>query len=165
MIETKVMLGPNPAADLKWFQGRKREAQTSGNVPFFTVEEMPKVLDAFRALHPRWYPFVLTSFLGGLRFGEIAALHRDDLDVKRGLLTVEWAISGGKVAPTKTSKVRHVKVSPALLKAITWRRWRSTPRRVTGPLSTHGSRSRSIRTGSISSAVPMIMWSRHSTSW
>ena len=88
MIETKVMLGPNPAADLKWFQGRKREAQTSGNVPFFTVEEMPKVLDAFRALHPRWYPFVLTSFLGGLRFGEIAALHRDDLDVKRGLLNV-----------------------------------------------------------------------------
>jgi integrase len=79
---------------------------------------MPKVLDAFRALHPRWYPFVLTSFLGGLRFGEIAALHRDDLDVKRGLLTVEWAISGGKVAPTKTSKVRHVKVSPALLKAL-----------------------------------------------
>ncbi len=118
MIETKVLPGPNPCADLKWFVGRKREAQTSGNVPFFTPDETKKVLEAFKALHPRWHPFVLTGFLAGLRFGEIAALYRDDLDVERGLLTVQRAMSSGKVAPTKTSKVRHVKVTPALSKAL-----------------------------------------------
>lgn len=69
-IETKVMPGPNPAADLKWFVGRKREQTTSGNVPFFTPDETKKVLDAFKNLHPRWHPFVMTGFLAGLRFGE-----------------------------------------------------------------------------------------------
>jgi integrase len=118
MIENKILPGPNPCADLKWFVGRKREAQTSGNVPFFTVEEMPKVLDAFKALQPRWHPFVMSAFFAGLRYSELAALYRDDLDVQRGLLTVERGMSGGKVAPTKTSKVRHVKVSPALLKVL-----------------------------------------------
>ena len=118
MIETKVLPGPNPCADLKWFVGRKREAQTNGNVPFFTVEEMPKVLDAFKALHPRWHPFVLTGFLGGLRYGEIAALHRDDLDAKHSILTVQRGMSSGKIGQTKTNKVRHVKVSPMLLRAL-----------------------------------------------
>lgn len=56
MIENKILPGPNSCADLKWFVGRKHEAQTSGNVPFFTVEEMPKVLDALKALPPRWHP-------------------------------------------------------------------------------------------------------------
>ena len=118
MIETKVLPGPNPCADLKWFQGCKREVQTSGHVPFFTPDETRKVFAAFKALHARWYPFVLTGFLAGLRFGEIAALYRDDLDTERSLLTVERGMSSGKIAPTKTSKVRHVKVSPALSKAL-----------------------------------------------
>jgi integrase len=117
-IETKSLPGPNPAADLKWFVGRRREQTTSGTVPFFTPDETRKVLEAMKALHPRWYAFTLTGFLAGLRWGEIAALHRDDLDQERGLLTVERAISGGKVAGTKTSKARHVKVTPALMKAL-----------------------------------------------
>src|SRR5262249_8917377 len=84
--------------------------------PFFTKEEMPKALDAFRALHPRWYPFVLTAFLSGLRYGEIAALERDDLD--GSTLTVQRAVSRGKVSQTKNSKIRHVKVSPELVRAL-----------------------------------------------
>ena len=79
---------------------------------------MPKVLDAFKALQPRWHPFVITAFFAGLRYSELAALYRDDLDVQRGLLTVERGMSGGKVAPTKTSTVRKLKVSPALLKVL-----------------------------------------------
>lgn len=116
MIETKVLPGPNPAADLKWFIGRKREVATTGQVPFFTPDEASKVLEAMKALHPRWHAFTLTGFMAGLRWGEIAGLHRDDLE--RGVLTVQRAVSGGEAAPTKTGKVRRVKVSPVLQAAL-----------------------------------------------
>jgi integrase len=118
MIETKALPGPSPAADLRWFQGRRKAQENGGNIPFFTPQETTKVLDAFKAMHPRWYPFVATAFLAGLRFGELAALHRDDLDQESGILTVQRALSGTKVQATKTGKVRHVRVSPALLKIL-----------------------------------------------
>jgi integrase len=150
LIETKQLPQGfvNPCADLKWFLGKKREQATNGMVPFFTKEEMPKVLDAFRALHPRWCPFVLTAFLSGLRYGEIAALERDDLD--GSTLTVQRAVSRGKASQTKNSKIRHVKVSPVLVRALREHmeamdldaqagNWSAESRRLMFP-TTHGNR-------------------------
>jgi integrase len=118
MIETKALPGPSPAADLRWFQGRRKAQENGGNIPFFTPQETGKALEAVKALHPRWYPFVACAFMTGLRFGELAALYRDDLDVERGVLTIARALSGNKVQPTKTGKVRHVKVSPGLVRIL-----------------------------------------------
>jgi integrase len=148
LIETKQLPGPNPCADLKWFVGRKREPKVNDNIPFFTEQEVPKVFEAFRALHPRWYPFVLTAFLSGLRYGEIAALERDDLD--GSTLTVQRAVSRGKVSQTKNSKIRHVKVSPELVRALREHmeamnldaqagNWSAESRRLMFP-TTHGNR-------------------------
>ena len=114
MIETKTLPGPNPAADLKWFIG-KHAIRKQGDAPFFTPDEGQKIMEAFKVAHPRWHGSVAAAFMSGLRFGELAALWRTDLDVKRGLLTVQRGVSRGEVAPTKTGKIRHVKVSPALL--------------------------------------------------
>src|SRR6266481_6003079 len=51
---------------------------------FFTQAEGPRLLEAMRALHPRWATFVLTGLLEGLRWGEIAALHVTDVDFEKG---------------------------------------------------------------------------------
>jgi integrase len=134
MIETKVLPGPNPCADLKWFVGRSGNEVKASDVPYFAPEEGRIVLEAMQHLHPRWHAFTMTAFMAGLRWGEIAALRRDDLNVERALLTVERTISSGKIASTKTGKVRHVKVSRALLKVLhdPWRRWPSTRRPASG---------------------------------
>jgi integrase len=121
LIETKVLPGPNPAADLKHFVGkgahRKVRAQAAS---YFAQEEGPLLVATAQAWCPRWSPFILTGLLAGLRWGESAALRRADIDWTRGGLTVARTVSdkGRRIEPCKDHEIRHVKASPVLLAAL-----------------------------------------------
>jgi integrase len=121
LIETKMLVGPNPAADLKHFigKGAHRKARRRG-AAYFTQEEGPTLVAAAQALYPRWAPFILTGLLAGLRWGESAALRRSDIDWRRGYLTVERTVSdkGQRIEACKDGEARRVKASPALLAAL-----------------------------------------------
>jgi hypothetical protein len=77
LIETKVLPGPNPAGDLKFFVGKRahRRARSSA-AAYFSQEEGPQLVATARALFPRWSAFILTGLVAGLRWGESAALYR-----------------------------------------------------------------------------------------
>src|SRR5262249_2787850 len=117
----KVLPGPNPAGDLRYFIGKaKPRPNKDGATTFFSPEEGPTLIAACKALYPRWTAFVLTSLLAGLRWGETAALHRSDIDWTRGRIHVQRTVSGKRrrLEPPKNGRARWVKASPALLEAL-----------------------------------------------
>jgi integrase len=121
LVETKVLPGPNPAADLKHFIGKGAHRQARGRpAVHFSQEEGPQLVGTAKALCPRWAPFILTGLLAGLRWGEAAALRRSDLDWTRGYITVARTVSdkGRAVTAPKDHEGRRVKASPALLAAL-----------------------------------------------
>jgi integrase len=121
LIETKVLPGPNPAADLKFFIGKRAHRRATPTAPaFFAQEEAPQLTATARALFPRWHAFILTGLLAGLRWGESAALQRGDVDVRRGRLHIQrtWSDKAGTIEAPKNGKDRWVKASPALLAAL-----------------------------------------------
>ena len=117
LIEIKTFPGPNPAGDLAFFlKGVKRPTKITA---FFTQEEGPKLVEAAKALYPRWSVFILTELLAGLRWGESAGLYKSDFDFKRGRIHVQRTISEGRrIAPPKDADTKWVKASPALLEAL-----------------------------------------------
>jgi integrase len=121
LIETKVLPGPNPAADLKHFigKGAHRTARQRAAV-YFAQEEGPQLVATATAWCPRWAPFILTGLLAGLRWGETAALRRSDIDWRRGYLHIERTVSdkGHRIESCKDHDARRVKASPALLAAL-----------------------------------------------
>jgi integrase len=121
LIETKVLPGPNPAGDLRYFIGKGAHRKARRHVTaFFAQEEGPQLVATANALWPRWAPFILTGLLGGLRWGESAALRTTDIDWTRGRIHVQRTYSekGGRIEPCKDGEDRWVKASPALLAAL-----------------------------------------------
>ncbi len=119
-IETKTLSGPNPAADLKFFVGKRAYRKRLQPLAFFTPEEGPQIVGTARAMFPRWYPFILTGLLAGIRWGESASLHKADIDWRRGRMHVQRTFSekGNSMQPCKDGEDRWVKASPALLTAL-----------------------------------------------
>jgi integrase len=118
LVERKI-LTVNPAADLKHFIG-KRPATVSTVPKFFTVPEATRLLRAVRACYPGWSTFIQVGLQGGLRFGEISALHQSDIDWRKAKIHVQRTQSmGGRIEPPKTRHGdRWVKASPTLLAAL-----------------------------------------------
>jgi integrase len=118
LVETK-QLAANPAADLRYFIGKRLHRKRSV-VVFFAQEEGPQLIATAKALWPRWAPFILTGLVAGLRWGESAALYRSDIDWQHGRLHVQRSFSpkGGRIEACKNGKDRWVKASPALLAAL-----------------------------------------------
>jgi integrase len=113
--------GTNPAGDLKFFVGkqpskraRKRDTQ------WFPRDEATQLLKAAKILKPQWYAFLLVGFTGGLRWGEISALERPDVDVARMRIHVQrtWSEDGGQIERTKDNEDRWVKVPAATIAAL-----------------------------------------------
>jgi integrase len=123
LIETKTLPAGhvNPAADLKFFigKGAHRKARAK-SVRWFAQEEGPALIATARGAFPRWSAFIMTGLLGGLRWGESAALQKGDIDWRRGRIRVERTVSNKGVAiePVKDGEGRYVKASPALLAAL-----------------------------------------------
>jgi integrase len=99
LVETGSLV-TSPAADLKHFMGRQRRKRTA--LLFFTEKEGPVLLGAAKEFYPRWHTFIMTSMLAGLRWGEVAALQRGDIDFRRGRLHVQRTVS----VPTKSKRRR-----------------------------------------------------------
>jgi integrase len=124
IVRTPGYVGENPTTDLREFIGRgaykRAKARTRAARRFFSQEEGPQLFATTRALHPRWSTFILTGVLGGLRWGESAALRRSDIDWTRGRIHVQRTLSdrGHAITPCKDSDDRWVKASPALLGAL-----------------------------------------------
>jgi integrase len=118
-IERKLLPGPNPAADLKYFIGKGHGARRSAP-KYFAQEQAPQLLATAKALHPRWSTFILTGLLGGQRWGETAALRKTDIDFQRAYIHLERTVSdrGTRIEPCKNGKDRWVKLSPALAEAL-----------------------------------------------
>jgi integrase len=121
-IETKALPGPNPAGDLRHFVGKRAHRKArQGPAAFFAQEEAPQLVATARGLFPRWHTFILTGLLGGLRWGESAALRVTDIDdFNRGRIHVErtWSSKAGRIEAPKDHEGRFVKASPALLVAL-----------------------------------------------
>lgn len=67
--------------------GQRTQLATSG--------EVATMLEVIR---PEWRAILLLGLWTGLRFGEIAALRRSDVDLKRGVLRVERSVARSRVA-------------------------------------------------------------------
>jgi integrase len=86
---------------------------------FLTPEEVERLVEA---TPERWKAFVMLAAWGGLRFGEIAALRTDRVDVRRSQVRVEETLS--EVAgylhtgPTKTKAKRSVALPSFVMDAI-----------------------------------------------
>lgn len=77
-------LGISPCRDVELPKVRKRPMR------FLTPAEVAKLADA---IDVRYRALVLVAGYGGLRIGELAGLHRGDVDLDRGQVKVERAVS------------------------------------------------------------------------
>ena len=120
LIEHKILPGPNPAADLRYFIGKQAHRKRTARTSHFTREEAPQLVATATALFPRWSTFILTGLLAGLRWGESAALRWTDIEWERGWIYVQrtWSDKGQRLEPCKDGEIRKVKVPASLLEAL-----------------------------------------------
>ncbi len=110
--------GPNPAADVKFFLGKQPSKRSrKRDLQWFRQEEARILLEACQALKPRWVPFLMVCFGGGLRWGEATALSRPDIDWGRERVHVErtWSEDGGRFEACKDGEDRWVKLPPTTM--------------------------------------------------
>ncbi len=104
--------------------GEDEEERENGveEIQVLSPQEVPLFLKAVLEESPDWYPIFLAALHLGLRSGELAGLKWPDIDWNRRLITVRRIITNrGRVAPTKTNRIRTVDMSSTLfdeLKAL-----------------------------------------------
>jgi integrase len=78
-------------------------------------DEAARLIDA---LPSEYQPIWATAFYSGLRLGELRALRVSDVDLQRGLISVNasWDVKAGFVAPKSEKSIRKVPI-PAVLQA------------------------------------------------
>jgi len=82
--------GENPTAKVKF------PKPDNGRMRFLTREEADKLLEALRGKSADVHDMTLLSLHCGLRFGEIASLTWQDVDLERGTLTIRDAKAGSR---------------------------------------------------------------------
>jgi integrase len=114
LVETKYVQ-VNPASDLGFFVGRLRRGRRVG---IFDKEECRTLLRATEGT--RWHAFVACALGAGLRWGELAALTRDDVDLAQGRLHVRrsWSPKAAAVQAPKNGKGRFVPMAPELVEVM-----------------------------------------------
>lgn len=70
----------------------------NGRMRFLTREEAAALLDALKAKSTDVHDMTVLSLFAGLRFGEIASLTWQDVDLNKGVLTVRDAKAGSRYA-------------------------------------------------------------------
>jgi len=84
--------GENPTAQVKF------PKPDNGRMRFLTRDEASTLLDALRGKSTDVHDMTLLSLNCGLRFGEIASLTWQDVDLERGTLTIRDAKAGSRYA-------------------------------------------------------------------
>jgi integrase len=82
-----------------------------------TWEQRTLLLDA-AMIEPRWGALFATLAKAGLRPGEAFGLRPDDLDFREQTISVERAVSYGRIKSTKTYERRTVDLSPELVRTL-----------------------------------------------
>lgn len=85
---------------------------------FYEPHDYERLVEAARSIDPRIHLFVLLGGDAGLRCGEIIALERGDVDLKRGLLTVRRAEWEGLLSSPKGRRDRKVRLTIRLKEAL-----------------------------------------------
>ena len=78
-----------------------------------TVEQLIKILEEAKAVHPQWGAFFMLGALTGMRRGELCALHWDDCGDTGVMVTkslIYTPAGGTREAPTKTHQARFVAI-------------------------------------------------------
>ena len=78
-----------------------------------TVEQLSKILEEAKAVHPQWGVFFMLAALTGMRRGELCALHWDDCGDTGVMVTkslIYTPAGGTREAPTKTHQARFVAI-------------------------------------------------------
>jgi integrase len=118
LVKTKVIT-VNPTEDLSDYVGRMKGRKA---IELFTRDEMKILKRAAKATDPRLYPFLEMAFGTGGRWGEIAALTKNDVDLKRKQVTFNkgWSRNSRKVELTKTERadIRTVPLSGELVAVL-----------------------------------------------
>jgi integrase len=89
-----------------------------GRAKFYDFDEYEWLLEAAGKEDPRIQLVVLLGGSAGLRRGEMIALKQSDVDLRRGLLTVEQSEWKAQVTETKGMKFRVVPMTARLRKAL-----------------------------------------------
>ena len=86
-----------------------------------SVLTLRQVVTLADAIHPRYRTLILLAVFGSMRWGELAALRRCDIDVKNGSVRIERSLTqlpgGGYIfGPPKSEAGRRVVVIPAAIR-------------------------------------------------
>jgi len=120
----------NPAADVK---PPKITPVRETRAP--SDDEAARLIDAAEVIDERTAPMVWLMLRAGLRFGEVAALKRSDIDLARGTLTVQRSMSRSDgVKVPKTAAGRRTLPMTADLKARLVDHMASAPTHIDGLL-------------------------------
>ena len=83
---------------------------------YFTPEEVGKIIGAAKG---QYVSFFALQFATGMRFGEIAGLHVDDLDFKESVIHIRRSTHPSQeVTPKSKAGHREVDVDPEVLKLV-----------------------------------------------
>lgn len=108
---------PNPADRMARYVGKRGDP--GQHVDFFRPEEESPLLGTARAFCPREFPFILTALRAGLRYGEVAGLHRTDVDFKHKVIEVRRSCGWKRqVTLPKNGRIRRVDMSPQLAEEL-----------------------------------------------
>lgn len=84
--------GENPTAKVKF------PKPDNARMRFLTREEADRLLDALKEKSPDVHDMTLFSLHAGLRFGEVASLTWQDVNLDKGALTIRDAKAGSRYA-------------------------------------------------------------------
>jgi integrase len=81
-----------------------------------TTDEVCRLLDA--APEPRWQLMILIAVRTGMRFGELAGLTWDNIDLSRGVVHIRQAVVSGALSSPKNYRSRTIPLAPDLAQAL-----------------------------------------------
>ncbi|MBK9032124.1 MAG: site-specific integrase [Myxococcales bacterium] len=120
-----------------------------GRPQFLTFEETAQLIAVAEPLDP-WKAMIIVAVRTGLRYGELAGLRWQDVDLDGGKLQVEENFVDGVTGPPKSGKGRVVPLSNDAIAALT------AIRHTRGPLVFCGRRGSHIHHGTAVKALNMI---------
>lgn len=99
------------------FKGVRKPSPKSDVGTYWSLEELQEFLRA--AETHRMYPLFATALYTGMRWGELAGLMWEDVDLKKATITVRRTWARGVYGPTKTdSSVRVISLPSALCQIL-----------------------------------------------
>lgn len=98
-----------------WFEGIALPEVVQAEQPFFTLEEMRRIIARAFGAHRTFYWLAAET---GMRLGELCALHVKEINFSKGVLIVRYSAWQGHLGTTKRKKPREFRLSTRLLRRL-----------------------------------------------